>query len=60
MAKAAQAKYSKSSAKLMKLFGDSEFVKRFDIARKNVKKKKKKVYQISLYIKQSWLKLKPN
>ena len=58
--KTAQAKYSKSSAKLMKLFADSEFVKRFDIARKNVKKKKKKVYQISLYIKQSWLKLKPN
>ena len=38
--KTAQAKYSKSSAKLMKLFDDSEFVKRFDIARKNVKKNK--------------------
>ena len=48
--KTAQDKYSKSSAKLMKLFGDSEFLKRFDIAWKNVKKTK--VYQISLYIKQ--------
>ena len=56
--KTAQDKYSKSSAKLMKLFGNSEFLKRFDIARKNVIKTK--VYQISLYIKQRWLKLKSN
>ena len=56
--KTAQDKYSKSSAKLMKLFGNSEFLKRFDIARKNVIKTK--VYHISLYIKQRWLKLKSN
>ena len=37
--KTAQAKYLKSSAKLMKLFGNSEFVKQFYTARNNVKNK---------------------
>ena len=46
--KTAQAKYSKSSAKLMKLSGDSEFVKRFDIAPKNVKKPKS-ISNITIY-----------
>ena len=33
----------------MKLFGDSEFVKRFDIVRKSIKKKKKSISNITIY-----------